>query len=86
MSDNSILKKRSNVWMHFIPIPSSFQAKCDTLISHRGGSTSNLAKNIRSKHPALAEGLSTRSKKFQPTPNSTTTVMFLNKNIGLVCA
>lgn len=86
MSDNSILKKRSNVWMHFIPIPSSFQAKCDTLISHRGGSTSNLAKHIRSKHPALAEGLSTRSKKFQPTPNSTTTVMFLNKNIHVVRA
>jgi BED zinc finger len=54
----------------FHTIPSSFQAKCDTCgthISHRGGSTSNLAKHIRSKHPALAEGLTTRSKKFQPT-------------------
>lgn len=74
MSNNSILKKRSNLWMHFTPISGSFQAKCDicgTHISHRGGSTSNLAKHIRSKHPGLAEGLTTRNKKFQPTWIST---------------
>jgi len=56
MSESKISsRKRSNIWLHFTPELNGGKARCDicrVLLSFTGGTTSNLAKHLRAKHPS----------------------------------
>ena len=55
MSGKRIGRKRSNLWLHF-SIVSEDKAKCDicrAVLSHKGGTTSNLKKHLVAKHPSI---------------------------------
>ena len=61
MEHSLLRRKRSDIWTLFSPVVGkTSRAKCDTcgnIYSFSGGSTSNLALHVRTKHPSLAEGL-----------------------------
>ena len=66
MLDILVIKMRSNVWMHFMPV-SDDKAKrdiCQSELSYKGGSTSNLSKRLKANHVSITEacGLPSKSK------------------------
>jgi len=70
MSDSSISRKLSNIWLHFSP-QSGGKARCDickVLLSYSGGTTSNLVKHIKAKHPSVVDDI--QPKNQQPRKSS----------------
>ncbi|MGH0128134.1 UNVERIFIED_CONTAM: hypothetical protein FKN15_033575 [Acipenser sinensis] len=48
-------RKQSSIWCHFTPVTSS-KAKCDICcneLSYSGGSTTNLHRHLKTKHPTV---------------------------------
>lgn len=67
-------KKRSEVWTYFEQIPNS-KAKCNfcsQILSYKGGSTYNLSRHLKSKHPSsscvLVDKQASGNSKNIPTP------------------
>jgi len=61
MSESKISsRKRSNIWLHFTPELNGGKARCDicrVLLAFTGGTTSNLAKHLRAKHPSVVDDI-----------------------------
>jgi len=82
MSESKITsRKRSNIWLHFTPEMNGGKARCDicrVLLSFTGGTTSNLAKHLRAKHPSVVDDIQpkraslTRQRQSVRTDNSST--------------
>lgn len=54
-NSNALNKKRSFVWYHFTPLENS-QAKCNICSEKKcftGGSTGNLLRHLKTKHPTV---------------------------------
>lgn len=63
---NAKRKKTSSVWLYFSFITDD-TAQCDichNTYSHKAGTTSNLRKHLKAKHPTIEIGESTLSPKF----------------------
>ena len=64
MLDILVIKMRSNVWMHFMPV-SDDKAKrdiCQSELSYKGGSTPNLSKRLKANHVSITEACGLPSK------------------------
>lgn len=66
--------KRSEIWMHFTPAENNkAKAKCDicrSLLSYKGGTTSNLKKHLQSKHPTILVAATRGNRTEDSVPNS----------------
>ena len=69
MSQSNNSRKRSSVWLHFSVVNES-KARCDICImelSIKGGSISNLGKNLRLKHVSVADDASCKTANCNQT-------------------
>ncbi|XP_072389901.1 E3 SUMO-protein ligase ZBED1-like [Diabrotica undecimpunctata] len=70
---NKIIVKKSRVWLHFT-ILNNDKAKCDickSVLSYKGGATSNLQKHLKAKHFAvLSEQVPTSVEVFEQPQSS----------------
>ena len=77
MSESKISsRKRSNIWLHFTPELNGGKARCDicrVLLSFTGGTTSNLAKHLRAKHPSVVDNIQPKRASANDSSTSTPT-------------
>jgi len=87
MSESKLYRrKRSNIWLHFTPELSGGKARCDickALLAFTGGTTSNLTKHLKAKHPSVVGDIEPKKQQTESAstghlPASTSTLTSSN--------